>query len=109
EDVIFTVELLRDKGFPRYATTARKLAVIEKVGEHGVRFTFAEPDRELPLILGLMPVLPKHATDAENFHRSTLKPPIGSGPYVIDRVSPGEILVLKRNPDYWAKDIPSKR
>ncbi len=109
EDVIFTVELLRDKGYPRYATTAKKLSGIEKVGERGVRFTFAQPDRELPLILGLMPVLPKHATDAENFGRSTLKPLIGSGPYIIEQVRPGELVVLKRNPDYWAKDHPSKR
>lgn len=109
EDVIFTVELLRDKGFPRYATTAKKVASIEKVGDRGVRFTFAEPDRELPLILGLMPVLPQHAIDADTFDRSTLVPMIGSGPYVIDRVRPGELVILKRNPDYWAQDIPSKR
>jgi len=109
DDVIFTVELLRDKGYPRYATTAKKLARIEKIGERGVRFVFAEPDRELPLILGLMPVLPKHATDAENFGRSTLKPMTGSGPYVIDQVRPGELVVLKRDEDYWAKDHPSKR
>jgi peptide/nickel transport system substrate-binding protein len=109
EDVIFTVELLRDKGFPRYATTANKLAAIEKVGEQGVRFTFAAPDRELPLILGLMPVLPEHAIDAETFDRSTLKPLIGSGPYVVDQVRPGELVTLRRNPDYWASDIPSKR
>ena len=109
EDIIFTVELLRDKGFPRYATTANKLASIEKVGEQGVRFTFAEPDRELPLILGLMPVLPQHAIDADTFDRSTLKPMIGSGPYVVDRVRPGELVTLKRDPDYWAKDLPSKR
>lgn len=108
EDVIFTIELLRDKGYPRYATTARKLASIEKVGERGVRFVFAEGDRELPLILGLMPVLPRHAIDAETFDRSTLKPMIGSGPYTIADVRPGELLVLKRDPDYWAKDHPSK-
>lgn len=109
EDVIFTVELLRDKGFPRYATTANKIERMEKVGERGVRFTFAQADRELPLILGLMPVLPQHAIDAENFHRSTLKPMIGSGPYVVDHVRPGELIVLKRRPDYWAQDLPSKR
>ncbi|TWH33600.1 MULTISPECIES: extracellular solute-binding protein [unclassified Aminobacter] len=108
EDVIFTIELLRDKGFPRYATTANKVASIKKVGERGVRFEFAEPDRELPLILGLMPVLPKHATDAENFDRSTLKPMVGSGPYLIANIRPGESITLKRNPDYWAKDIPTK-
>lgn len=109
DDVIFTFELLRDKGFPRYATSVNKIATMEKVGANGVRFTFKAPDRELPLILGLMPVLPKHATDAENFQKSTLKPLIGSGPYTIGTVRPGEMLSLKRNPDYWAKDIASKR
>ena len=83
---------------------------MEKVGEHGVRLTFNDKaDRELPLLLALLPILPKHATDAENFDKSTLKPLIASGPYRIDSVRPGEVVVLKRNPDYWAKDIPSKR
>ena len=109
EDVIFTFELLRDKGFPRYATTVNKLASMEKVGERGVRFTFETPDRELPLILGLMPVLPKHAIDAATFDKSTLAPMTGSGPYRIATVRPGELLELERNPDYWGKDIPSKR
>ena len=109
EDVIFTFELLRDKGWPRYATTVKKIAKMELVGDDGVRFTFGEPDRELPMILGLMPVLPKHAVDAATFDKSSLTPMIGSGPYVIDRVRPGELLTLKRNPDYWARDLPSKR
>ena len=109
EDVIFTFELLRDKGWPRYATTVKKIAKMELVGDDGVRFTFGQPDRELPLILGLMPVLPKHAIDAATFDKSSLTPMIGSGPYVIDRVRPGELLTLKRNPDYWARDLPSKR
>lgn len=109
EDVIFTFDLLSDKGFPRYATTVSKIAAMEKVGTHGVRFTFGEGDRELPLIIGLMPVLPEHATDAENFQKSTLRPMVGSGPYLIDSVRPGELLTLRRNPDYWARDIPSKR
>lgn len=108
EDLLFTVELLGTKGFPRYGTTLKKIARMEKVGERGVRFTFREPDRELPLILGLMPVLPRHATDAANFDKSTLKPMIGSGPYMVDEVRPGERITLKRNPDYWAKDLPSK-
>lgn len=109
EDVIFTVELLRDKGFPRYANTARKLSRMTRVGTHGIRFDFAEGDRELPLILGLMPVLPKHAIDAETFDRSSLTPMIGSGPYRVESVRPGELVVLRRNPDYWGRDKPSKR
>lgn len=109
EDVMFTLELLRDKGLPRYAVTADKIARMEKVGSLGVRFTFKRPDRELPLILGLLPILPKHATDPVTFDRSTLKPMIGSGPYRLTDVKPGESVTFTRNPDYWAKDIPSKR
>lgn len=109
EDVIFTFEVLRDKGLPRYGVTAAKIAKMEKVGTHGVRFTFKQPDRELPLILANTPILPKHATDAATFDKSTLKPMIGSGPYVLSSLKAGENLVFKRNPDYWARDIPSKR
>ncbi len=109
EDVMFTLDLLRDKGLPRYGVTAAKIASMEKVGEHGVRFTFKQPDRELPLILGLLPILPKHAIDADRFDKSTLKPMTGSGPYILDSVRAGDSLTFKRNPDYWAKDIPSKR
>lgn len=109
EDVIFTVKLLRDKGLPRYAVTADKIAAMDKVGERGVRFTFKRPDRELPLILGLMPILPEHATDAGSFDKSTLKPMTGSGPYRLAEVKPGDSVTFRRNPDYWAKDIPSKR
>ena len=109
EDVIFTFDLLAEKGYPRYAVTKNKVAKVEKVGERGVRFTFKRPDRELPLILGLFPILPKHAIDAETFDKSTLKPMIGSGPYRLETVKPGDSLTFRRNPDYWAKDIPSKR
>jgi len=108
EDVIFTFDLLAEKGYPRYAVTKNKVARVEKVGERGVRFTFKRPDRELPLILGLFPVLPKHAIDAETFDKSTLKPMIGSGPYRLETVKPGDSLLFRRNPDYWARDIPSK-
>ncbi|MEP9390440.1 extracellular solute-binding protein [Mesorhizobium sp. KR9-304] len=109
EDVIFSFELLAEKGLPRpFAVTASRLAKIEKVGERGVRFTFKQPDRELPLTLGLSPILPKHAIDPETFDKSTLKPMIGSGPYRLETVRAGDSLTFRRNPDYWAKDIPSK-
>ncbi|MCX7303954.1 MAG: extracellular solute-binding protein [Hyphomicrobiales bacterium] len=109
EDVIFTFGLLAEKGLPRYGVTAKKIAKVEKVGVRGVRFTFKQPDRELPLILGLFPILPRHAIDPETFDKSTLKPIIGSGPYRLETVKPGDSLTFRRNPDYWAKDIPSKR
>jgi peptide/nickel transport system substrate-binding protein len=110
EDVIFSFEVLRDKGRPLYKGWIDVVAKMEKVGEHGVRLTFNEKaGRESPLLLALLPILPKHATDAENFDKSTLKPLIGAGPYVVENVRPGESITLKRNPDYWGKDIPSKR
>jgi peptide/nickel transport system substrate-binding protein len=110
DDVIFSFELLRDKARPLYKRWIDSVEKMEIVGERGVRLTFNEKaDRETPLLLALLPILPRHATDAENFDKTTLKPMIGSGPYVIDNVRPGESVTLKRNPDYWAKDIPSKR
>jgi len=110
EDVIFTLEILREKGRPNYRSWYSKVKKIEKVGEHGVHMTFADgADRELPLLIGLMPILPKHATDIENFDRSTLKPLIGSGPYLMGEVKPGERFTLKRDPNYWGKDLPIKR
>lgn len=111
EDVIFSLELLRDKGRPNlYPTWFKPVTSSEKIGDRGVKFTFANGDnRELPFLIGLMPILPKHATDAATFDQSTLKPMIGSGPYVMDAIRPGEQLTLKRNPDYWGKDLNVKR
>lgn len=109
EDVIFSFELLRDKGRVPFSNRLAKVAKMEKVGDRGVRFTFIEEaDREIPLLLGLSPVLPKHAIDVATFDQTTLKPPLGSGPYRVAAVKPGERIIYKRNPDYWAKDLPSK-
>jgi peptide/nickel transport system substrate-binding protein len=108
EDVIFSMELLREKGRPIYRDWVNRVETMEKIGERGIRFTFKQPDRELPLLLALLPILPEHATDAETFDRTTLTPMVASGPYVISEVRPGEYVHLKRNPAYWAKDKPSK-
>ncbi len=109
DDVIFSFGLLRDKGRPPYSTRLKKVAKMEKVGERSVRFTFnAESDREFPLILALSPVLPKHATDVESFEDTTLVPPMGSGPYLVKEIKPGERIVYQRDPNYWARDLPSK-
>jgi peptide/nickel transport system substrate-binding protein len=110
DDVVFSLELLRDKGRPNYRSYYSKVERIERVGERGVRFHIANAhDRELPLILGLMPVLPKHAIKAETFDKSTLVPMVGTGPYLLAEVSPPNYVVYKRNPDYWAEDLPIKR
>ncbi|MGK9050916.1 extracellular solute-binding protein [Neorhizobium petrolearium] len=110
DDVIFSFELLRDKGRIPFSNRLAAVEKMEKVGEHGVRFTFSEKaDRETPLILATAtPILPRHVIDPATFDQSTLKPPVGSGPYRVKSVSPGERIVYERNPDYWGKDIPSK-
>ena len=110
EDVIFTYQVLTEKGRPPYNSRMDKIEKVEKTGENKVKFTFNDKaDREFPLIIAMMPVLPKHATDVATFDQSTLTPPVGSGPYLVDSVEPGTRIVFRRNPDYWAKDLPSKR
>ncbi|TCU13057.1 extracellular solute-binding protein [Rhizobium sullae] len=109
EDVMFSFELLRDKGRVPFANRLSLVSKMEKVGERSVRFTFNDKaDRETPMIFGLMPVLPKHAIDPETFDRTSLVPPLGSGPYKIKAVKPGESITYERDPNYWGKDIPSK-
>ena len=109
DDVIFTFELLRDKGRVPFSKRLDLVSKLEKVGEHSVRFTFNDKaDRETPLIVALAPVLPKHAIDAATFDQSTLTPPLGSGPYKIKAVKPGERITFERDPNYWGKDIPSR-
>jgi peptide/nickel transport system substrate-binding protein len=106
EDVIFSWRLLRDHGRPNYRTYYVKVAKAEALGERVVRFDLADShDRELPLILGLMPVLPRHAVDERTFEETTLKPMIGSGPYVFGAVDPPHSVTLRRNPDYWGRDL----
>jgi len=110
DDVIFTFKLLAEKGRPPYSSRMDRIASIVKVGERGVRFTFNDQsDREFPLIVAMTPILPQHAINAATFDQSTLKPPIGSGPYTVEAVDPGSRIVFRRNPDYWGKDLPSKR
>lgn len=110
DDVIFSIETLRDKGRPNYRSWYAKVAKVEKTGDLSVKITFNdEADREVPLLIGLMPILPKHAVEAETFDKSSLRVPIGSGPYTITDVQAGRYVTLTRNPDYWGKDLPIKR
>ncbi len=110
EDVIFTFNLLKDKGRPPFNSRLNGVAKMEKIGEHSVRFTFNEnANRETPLILASStPILPKHVIDPNTFEQSGLGQVVGSGPYRIKSLRPGERVIWERNPDYWGKDVPSK-
>jgi peptide/nickel transport system substrate-binding protein len=111
EDVLFSHALLRDKGWPYHRSHYSKVARAEVIGARSVRFSFqADGDREIPLILGLMPVLPRHRfKSAEEFERTTLQPVVGSGPYMVDNLEPGRFIAYRRNPDHWAKHLPANR
>ena len=91
EDVVFSWQLLRDHGRPNHRIYYSKVAKAENLGDRAVRFDLAgSDDRELPLILGLMPVLPKHAINPETFEDTSMTPPVGSGPYRGRQGRPGQ-------------------
>jgi peptide/nickel transport system substrate-binding protein len=110
EDVLFSWALLRDKGRPNHRLFYTKVAKAEALDDRTVRFDFGGAgDRELPLILGLMPVLPKHAIDVATFEETSMTAPLGSGAYLVTAVRPGASVTLTRNPDYWGRDLPINR
>lgn len=109
QDVVFSWQLLRDKGRPNHRTYYAKVNKAQIIGR-SVRFDLTGAnDRELPLILGLMPVLPMHAVNAETFEETSFEPPIGSGPYRVTAVKPGESVTFTRDPDYWGRDLAINR
>src|SRR3984893_7157391 len=110
EDVLFSLALLRDKGRPNHRQYYSKVAKAEAPDPLTVRFDLAGAnDRELPLILAFMPVLPKHAIDPATFEQTTMTGPVGSGPYRVTAVKPGASVTLRRNPAYAARDLPANR
>ena len=109
-DVKFSFELLGKQGRPQHRAAFSRVRTISTPDKYTVHYGLVGAnDRELALILALMPVLPAHATDVSTFADSSLKTPIGSGPYVLKSVKPGESLTFVRNKDYWAKDLPVHR
>ena len=107
DDVVFSFETLKEKGHPFYAAYYHSVAKAEKLGEHKVKFTFVPGDnRELPLILGQLPVLSKAYYASRDFTKTTLEAPLGSGPYKVVATDPGRSITLERVESYWGKDLP---
>jgi peptide/nickel transport system substrate-binding protein len=110
DDVLFSWALLRDKGRPNHRQYYSKVAKAEAPDPLTVRFDFGGvPDRELPLILGLMPILPRHAVNVATFEETSMTAPMGTGPYRVAAVRPGASVTFVRNPDYWGRDLPVNR
>ncbi|WP_245986624.1 extracellular solute-binding protein [Azospirillum thermophilum] len=110
EDVIWSFETLREKGHPIYRTYYADVTKAEKTGDRTVRFSFRSTDNaELPVIMGQLPVLPRHVFEARDFGSTTLQPLVGSGPYKVVNVQPGRSITYERVKDWWAKDLPINR
>jgi microcin C transport system substrate-binding protein len=113
EDVIFTLEALKTT-HPQYGYYYKNVVKAEKTGEREVTFRFDQTgNRELPLIVGQLPVLPKHYWEGKgengelrDLAQTTLEIPLGSGPYRIKSFEPGRNIVYERVKDWWAKDLP---
>ena len=107
EDVAFSLEALRAAN-PFYRAYYRDVAGTDILGPHTIRIRFAaRGNRELPLILGQLPILPKAywTREGRSLEETTLDPPPGSGPYIIERINAGRSITYKRNENYWARDL----
>lgn len=109
-DVVFSFDLLMTEGHPNFRLYYADIVGAEAEDRHTVRFDLGDPsNRELALIIGQLPVLPQHDWAERDFARTTLEPPLGSGPYRITRVDPGRQVTYERVADYWAADLPVNR
>jgi microcin C transport system substrate-binding protein len=110
EDVIFSFQLLKEKGAPLYRHYYANVEKAERTGPLTVKFSFAGPaNRELPFIVSELIVLPKHFWESRDFGSTTLEPPLGSGPYRVKQVDPGRSITYERVKDHWARDLPINR
>jgi microcin C transport system substrate-binding protein len=108
EDVVFTFNVLMEKGQPAYRVILDDIESVEALDTHRVRYTFREgaETRELPMTAAGLPIFSEAYWEDRDFAASTLQPPLGSGPYRLLRVDPGRNVVYERRDDYWAWDLP---
>ena len=107
-DVAWTLNTLRTQGRPFYREYYADVTDVTTEGANRVVFRFkSAKNRELPLILGQMPVLPKHWWDGRDFSRPLTDPPLGSGPYKVDHFEFGRTLAMARVKDWWARSLPT--
>ncbi len=110
DDVVYSFEVLNTKGHPIYHQMLDDVVKAEALDPHTVRYTFkGELVRDLPLTVAGLPILSKTYYATHPFDQTTLDPPLGSGPYVVDSLAQGRTITYRRNPDYWAKDLPVNR
>lgn len=110
EDVMWSHKTLGTVGHPRYRSLWRKISEMKQTGLRSIRFTFNTKDRELALIVGMRPILKKSQWEGKDFLKKGYDTiPISSAPYVVNSFEPGRSVTLKRNPEYWGKNLPIRR
>lgn len=110
EDVVFTFNKLLTEGHPSYKMLFREVKDVKKINTHLVRFSFKpNHNRDLPLLVASLAVLPKHYYENIDFSKTTLQPPLGSGPYKIKEVKPNRSITFEHVKDYWAQNLPPNR
>ena len=111
DDVIFSFNAVMEKGAPIYRVYYNDVERVEKINDRHVRFFFKKnsQNKELPLILAQLSIFSAKDWTGKDFSKPTLSPYLGSGPYLIEKIVPGKSVIFKRNPNYWAKDLPSRR
>lgn len=110
DDVVFSFDILKEKGHPMYAITMRDIVKAEALDAHTVRFRFkGNLVRDLPLMAAGLPVLPRAYYKTQPFDETTFKIPVGSGPYTIGDYKQGASITYKRRPDYWAANLNVNR
>ncbi|HVR68168.1 MAG TPA: extracellular solute-binding protein [Verrucomicrobiae bacterium] len=108
EDVIFSFDTLKEKGDPFFRVYYQSVVKAEKTGDKQVKFVFdGKMNRELPLIIGEITVLPKHAWEGRDFETPDLVTPLGSGPYRINSFEAGRRVTYERVADYWGVSLPA--
>lgn len=107
DDVVWTFNTLMKDGAPFYRAYYADVADVKAESPTRVTFTFkTNTNRELPLIVAQMPILPKHYWEGKNFAETTLTPPVAAGPYKISNVIAGRTLEFTRNKDWWGDALP---
>ncbi len=110
DDVVFSFDTIKGKGDPSLRMLYTPVATCEKTGERTVKFTFTDKEnRELPTLAAQLPIISKAYYTKNDFEKTSLAPPLTSGPYVIDSVEPGRSITYKRNKEYWGEKLPVNR
>lgn len=110
EDVAYSWETLKTGGRPNHRQSYSKVQRIETPDDLTVTFHFGpNGDRELPLIMALMPILPRHVYEARDFGAASLETPVGSGPYLLEEAKAGSSLTFRKDADWWGADLPANR